>query len=292
MSRSCSGDAPLEEQHQQHVDHRLGEEARLPLLLGIDAHDLVADVLVLADDVRVGVVQVVVGVLPRRRGRGRVPVPGRGVDVRVVHPVPLAVEDVVADLHVLEDLRRPTGRPSRAATPADSARPSARSARAPRGGGGTGSCCGCSAASRVAEVGADLVADRLERLADLVDLLRREAVQRVAGVGAGVGAVDGWAWSAPHSSISMCPSGALTQVRMVWPGSPWSSPVRRSRTCPTAACPCRCGRSPAGSRTAAARPACSPPTRIETPTSQVASTSVTRKLTVPPRADLGVAACR
>jgi hypothetical protein len=99
------GDAPLEREHEQHVDDRLEQEARLPLLLGIDAHDLVADVLVLADDVRVRVMQVVVRVLPRRRGRRRVPVPRRGVDVGVVHPVPLTMQDVVADLHVLEDLR-------------------------------------------------------------------------------------------------------------------------------------------------------------------------------------------
>ncbi len=44
MSRSWQRDAPLERQHQHDVDQRLREEARLPALLGIDAHDLVADV--------------------------------------------------------------------------------------------------------------------------------------------------------------------------------------------------------------------------------------------------------
>ena len=34
-------------------------------------------------------------------GATEVPLPLRGVDIRVAHPVPLAVQDVVADLHVL-----------------------------------------------------------------------------------------------------------------------------------------------------------------------------------------------
>ena len=44
-------------------------------------------------------------------GRGVVPLPGGGVDLGVAHPVPLAVHDVVADLHVLDDLgdRQPDG---------------------------------------------------------------------------------------------------------------------------------------------------------------------------------------
>ncbi len=100
------GDPPLEERHQQHVVEGLEQVDRVPLLVRVDPHDLVAEVLVLAADIGVGVVDVVVGVLPRLLGRGRVPVPGRGVDLGVVHPVPLAVHDVVADLHVLEDLRR------------------------------------------------------------------------------------------------------------------------------------------------------------------------------------------
>ena len=40
--------------------------------------------------------------LGRLRG---VPLPVAGVDLRVVHPVVLAVHDVVPDLHVVEDLR-------------------------------------------------------------------------------------------------------------------------------------------------------------------------------------------
>ncbi len=47
---------------------------------------------------------VVVRVLPRLLGRGGVPVPHARVDHRIVHPVPLTVHHVMADLHVLEDL--------------------------------------------------------------------------------------------------------------------------------------------------------------------------------------------
>ena len=77
---------------------------RLPLLLGGDAQDRVAEVAVLAPDVGEGVVLVVVGLLPRLGRGGVVPLPRRGVDLRVAHPVPLAVQDVVPDLHVVEDL--------------------------------------------------------------------------------------------------------------------------------------------------------------------------------------------
>ncbi len=47
----------------------------------------------------------VVCVLPRPGGRGGVPFPGGRVDVRVAHPVPLPVHDVVPELHVLDHLR-------------------------------------------------------------------------------------------------------------------------------------------------------------------------------------------
>ena len=81
------------------------EVERVPALVLVDAHDPVAEVVVLADDVGVRVVQLVVRVLPLLGRRRVVPLPGGGVDLRVAHPVPLAVQDVVADLHVLQDLR-------------------------------------------------------------------------------------------------------------------------------------------------------------------------------------------
>ena len=98
------GDAVLEEAGVDEVPQRLGEVERHPALVLVDPHDAVAEVLVLADDVGVGVVDFVVRVLPHVGGGGVVPLPGRGVDLVVAHPVPLAVHDVVADLHVLDDL--------------------------------------------------------------------------------------------------------------------------------------------------------------------------------------------
>ncbi len=62
------------------VEQRLGEVARPPLLRLVDAHDAVAEVVVLAEHVGVHVVPVVVRALPLLGGRGVVPLPRRGVD--------------------------------------------------------------------------------------------------------------------------------------------------------------------------------------------------------------------
>ena len=96
------------------VVERLEQVDRVPVLLRVDPHDLVADVLVLADGCWCTCGGRSCASASRPRRRGGVPVPGRGVDVRVVHPVPLAVQDVVADLHVLEDLGQPRARWCRA----------------------------------------------------------------------------------------------------------------------------------------------------------------------------------
>jgi len=104
-SRSCSATPPLEEQGEQRVVDGLAQVHRVPALIASHPEDAVPDVVVVAEDVGELVVDVVVRVLPllgRLRG---VPLPVAGVDLRVVHPVPLAVHDVVADLHVLQDLR-------------------------------------------------------------------------------------------------------------------------------------------------------------------------------------------
>ena len=95
---------PLEEPHQQQVVERLQQIHRVPWLVRVDAHDLIAQIAILAADVGEGVVLVVVRMPPGVGRRGRVPVPALRVDVGVVHPVPLPVHHVVADLHVLEDL--------------------------------------------------------------------------------------------------------------------------------------------------------------------------------------------
>ena len=121
---------------------RLDEVAGLPGLLLGDPHDAVAEVVVLADDVRVLVVGLVVRALPLRGRRRVVPVPGRRVDLRVAHPVPLPVQDVVPDLHVLEALgegearRCPAPRPTATGPPAArrDRRAPARAARRSPGG--------------------------------------------------------------------------------------------------------------------------------------------------------------
>src|SRR6478752_5210728 len=97
-------DAVLEEAGVDEVPQRLGQEHRVPALVLVDAHDAVAEVVVLADHVGEVVVQLVVRVLPLLGGGGVVPLPGGRVNLRVAHPVPLAVHDVVPDLHVLDDL--------------------------------------------------------------------------------------------------------------------------------------------------------------------------------------------
>src|SRR6478735_1004561 len=56
------------------------------------------------DDVGEHVVAVVVGIPLLRGDTGHVPLPGAGMDFRVVHPIPLAVADVMAEFHVLDAL--------------------------------------------------------------------------------------------------------------------------------------------------------------------------------------------
>ena len=69
-------DAVLEQARVDEVPQRLHEVARLPRLVLVDAHDAVAEVVVLAEDVGEGVVLHVVRALPLRRRRGVVPLPG------------------------------------------------------------------------------------------------------------------------------------------------------------------------------------------------------------------------
>ena len=77
----------------------------------------------------------------------------------------------------------------------------------------------------LAQVGVDVVVDLLELLADLLDLLGSEPVKRVLVVTV----VVSWL---RHRSTSTCPSGAFTQMRIISPCSPCTSPVRRSRSLP------------------------------------------------------------
>ena len=106
-------DAVLEQHHQQERIDRVAEEVRAPLLVLAHPQDAVADVAVHPDDVRVGVVHVVVRVAPLVGRAGGVPFEPAAGDRRIAHPVVLAVHHVVADLHVVDDLRQAQHRGAR-----------------------------------------------------------------------------------------------------------------------------------------------------------------------------------
>src|SRR6201999_3459952 len=88
-----------------------------PLLVPGDPQDSEAEVGVHPDDVGEDVVLVIVGIAPLRGETGHVPLPGIGMDFRIVHPIPLAVGYVVAEFHVLDAFGR--GQRSRSQGPTD-----------------------------------------------------------------------------------------------------------------------------------------------------------------------------
>ncbi|CCM62377.1 hypothetical protein BN381_110043 [Candidatus Microthrix parvicella RN1] len=97
-------DAVVEVDRQQRGEHRVEEKHRLPRVILGHAQRAVPDVAVAAHDVGPSVVLVVVGVLPVGGHRRVIPLPNSGVDFVVTHPVVLAMHDVVADFHVVDDL--------------------------------------------------------------------------------------------------------------------------------------------------------------------------------------------
>ncbi len=125
------------------------------------------------------VVHVVVRVAPLVAGAGGVPLEGLAVQPRVLHPVVLAVHDVVADLHVVEDLRQrqrggaadPGGRQE-----AEEQQAAAGDLEAALGADDPVDVVGVA----LAEVGDDARADGVELLAEGLELLGGE-------VGCGVG---------------------------------------------------------------------------------------------------------
>jgi len=102
-------DAPLEAQRKHRVVQQVEQVEAFPGMVARHAQQAVADVVVHAEDVGVFVVHEVVGVAPVLGRPTHVPLPRRGVDLGIVHPVPLAVHDVVADFHVLDDLGHAKG---------------------------------------------------------------------------------------------------------------------------------------------------------------------------------------
>ena len=213
----------------------------------------------------IGVVDVVVRVLPRLGGRGGVPVPHRGVDVGVVHPIPLAVHDVVADLHVLQDLGHARGRRCPAPTRVRRARGQQQH---PPGHDDLALHRDDRldvVAIAVAEFGEHLVVDRVEFLRELFQFL-------LAQVGtAGLSGRGSRQWSLPllfdHSSSSTSPSAVLMQMRTSCPVGSVTSPERRSRSLPDFSVPTQVWQIPIRQPKARFRPAFSPASRIGVPPS-------------------------
>lgn len=98
---------PLEEHREQGVKPNVGRVHRYPTLVARHPQQPISDVVVHAEDVGVLVMEIVVRLLPVRRGTGVVPFPRGRVDLWIIHPVPLTVHHVVTELHVLDDLRDP-----------------------------------------------------------------------------------------------------------------------------------------------------------------------------------------
>ena len=186
-SRSCSSTPHWKNVIRQGVE-RVAQVVGLPRLVLVHAEDAVADVTVLAEDVGVGVVDVVVGVLPLLAGADGVPLVHARVQAGVAHPVVLAVHDVVADLHVVEDLGD--------AQRADGQRPG-RGQVEQRAAGALEGALGLDDAADVvgvglAEVGDHALADRVELGAELLELLGAEPVGAVADGGdRGLGGLGG-----------------------------------------------------------------------------------------------------
>ncbi|SKY04769.1 Uncharacterised protein [Mycobacteroides abscessus subsp. abscessus] len=99
------GNAPLEEEREQRVVDEVAVVERTPPLVARHAEQSVTHVVVHAEHVGVLVMDVVVGVLPVSRGVGVVPLPRGRMHLGIVHPIPLPVHHVVAEFHVLDDLR-------------------------------------------------------------------------------------------------------------------------------------------------------------------------------------------
>ena len=96
--------APLEEHHQGEGPDRITEVIGVPLLRVVDTQDAVSDVTVFAENIGVRVMHVVVRVTPLVGRAHRIPFEDFGIEPWFTHPVVLTVHDVVADLHVVEDL--------------------------------------------------------------------------------------------------------------------------------------------------------------------------------------------
>src|SRR3954453_22995288 len=171
---------------------------------------------------------------PRLGRRRRVPVPRLRVDDGIVHPVPLTVQDVVADLHVLEDLRQTEHGGSCNPRALEARRDQQRTpdqSHPPLQPDDAADVVGVA----LAEVVLDLLVQLVEELPELFDLLVRELVEGVL-LGGRIRRRMRCNWGG-HRLISTAPSGALMQVRICSPGLPETLPLRRSRTWPDTSSP-------------------------------------------------------
>ncbi len=163
------GDSVLERQRQDRVVDEVAVVERPPALVTRDAQQAVAHIVIHAEHVGVLVMDVVVGVLPVRRRVGVVPLPRGAVDLGIVHPVPLPVHHVVAELHVLDDLghprvhrhrpTRPTSWSTRTAGASGQLQPALEADRVPQVAG-----------VPLAAAGLDVGADRVELCAECFDV--------------------------------------------------------------------------------------------------------------------------
>ena len=240
-SRSCIATPHSKNSISRKRVDRVAEVVRVPRLVLVHPQDAVADVAVLAEDVRVGVVDVVVGVLPLLARADVVPLVHPGVQAGVAHPVVLAVHDVVADLHVVEDLGD--------AQRGDRERPGRRQVEQ-RAAGHLELPLPLHDAADVrrvllAEVGDDPLADGVELLAERVELLGSQLVVVVLMSVLPVGIVpDVWCpfrsfWGRERQGLSgnqrsrvQVSSGRETQIRMSSSGRVEVSPVRTLVTLP------------------------------------------------------------
>ena len=100
------GDAPFECSCQKQVLKRLQQMRRSPGLVAGYPHHPEAEIIVHAENVAEHMVAVVVRGPPLRGHRDHVPLPRARVNLRIVHPIPLAMAHVVANFHVLDTLRK------------------------------------------------------------------------------------------------------------------------------------------------------------------------------------------
>ena len=94
----------LEQQRLDRHPQRLPAVERLPALLGKQPHHAITNVIIHTQHIGPGVVHMVVGVPPEVARPGDIPLIAAPGKLGVIHPVVLAVHDVMPQLHILQNL--------------------------------------------------------------------------------------------------------------------------------------------------------------------------------------------